>query len=134
MKIFIAYKFTGEDIDELNITLKKISAKLESFNLETFCSRFLEDWFRKNNYSKESIYQYALKQMIDVDLILFFIRSGKPSHGMKLELDKAIELKKKKILFIKKELKFPEFRKVADQIIEFNDLDKDLDKLNSLKL
>ncbi len=122
MKIFVAYRFTSEDINELEKILGKIKSILESKGGDIFCSLFLEEHFKNEGFSSDYIYEYCSGELKEHDIILFFIKSEEKSTGMELELKQAIKNNKKIVLAIQKNLHFTKFRKSAHQIIEFNEL------------
>jgi len=122
-KIFLSYKFTGEDPKELEKVLGKLKACLEAKGHTLFCSFLFEQFFRDKGYTVDEIYDYCLNQLTSCDVFIAFVKSKEPSKGMELESEKAAVLKKPYILAIKKGLEFSEFRKVADTIIEFDTID-----------
>jgi uncharacterized protein YqgQ len=122
MKIFVAYRFTGEDINELEIILSRIKSILESKGGDIFCSLFLEEHFKNEGFSSQEIYDYCSQQLKKHGIILFFIKSEDKSKGMEIELEEAIKNNKKIILVIRKNLHFAKFRNAAHQTIEFNEL------------
>ena len=129
MKIFLAYRFTDEDINELEKILSKIKSILESKGGDVFCSLFLEDRFQNKGLSYKEIYDYCSKKLKEHDIILFFIKSEGKSKGMEIELDEAVKNGKKIILAIQKDLHFTKFRSVAHQTIEYNELSDLYDSL-----
>jgi hypothetical protein len=131
-QIFLSYRFTGENISELKKTLNNITNILEKNEHEVFCSINLEEEFRRKKLTTEEIYSFCTNKLCDTDIFLAFIKSEDPSYGMKLELEKAIELKKKIILIIKKDLDFSEFRKNAEKIIEYDTYKDLLDKIKNI--
>jgi len=134
MKIFVAYRFTGEDIIELENVLSKIKNILEAKGANIFCSLFLEEHFKNEGFSSQEVYDYCSKQLLKHDIILFFIKSGEKSKGMLIELEEAIKNNKKIILTIRKNLHFAEFRQAAHQIIEFDELSNLYDLLSESEL
>ncbi len=121
-KIFISYRYTGEEPKKLNILLNKLEKVLSKKGYEVFHSMKLEKYFIENNFSNEEIYRKCLEIQEGSDICLGLIKSGDESNGMKMEFEKAIEINQKYILAIKKELDFPEYRAEAEKIIEFNNL------------
>lgn len=87
-----------------------------------FCSLYKEEYFKEQKLSKEQRYKYYKKNVQDSDIVLFFIKSDHKSGGMEFELDQATRHKKEIILAIKEKLDFPDFRKNAHDIIEYNNL------------
>lgn len=123
MKIFISFRFTGEDVEILKITLDKIKEIFESRGHDIFCSLYEDDFFKSKNFSVDEIYDYCNQKLKDYETILFFIKSSEPSKGMEMELDRAIKHNKKIIIAIQKNLNFTKFRTNAHKIIEYTDLE-----------
>lgn len=102
MKIFISYRFTGEDPVVLKKLIDKVKNKIIELKHEFICSYYLDDFFKNNNFSTYEIYTYMLNKIKESDIVLFIITSDEYSKGMYLENKEAIKLKKRRILFIKK--------------------------------
>jgi nucleoside 2-deoxyribosyltransferase len=133
MKIFLPYRFSGEDPKELEKTLSAIRNALEKGGHEVFCSFWSEEIFRTNGFSNGQILEYALEKLRSADTILIFIKSNEKSEGMLLETGYALALKKKKILAIKNEIPTVFLRQIADELIEFDSLDDLCGQLKNLR-
>ena len=59
--IFLSYRFTGEDINELTETLGKILSALRSVGHTVYCSIEDEKWFRENHRTNKQILKHALE-------------------------------------------------------------------------
>jgi len=132
MKIFLSYKFTGEDQESLKENLSKISSSLEKAGHKCFYSFFRENFFREKNFTNKQILEYALKELDISDVILAFIKSEDRSEGMLLEIGYAIAKKKKFILAIKKGVKTTFLREMANRRIEFENIEDLCSKLSKL--
>ncbi len=133
MKIFISYKRTGEDPEELKEVIHNIFTNLEKAGHIPFCSFWKDDFFKKNKFTYKQILEYALNELENSDCILAFVKSEDKSEGMLLEIGYALAKKKKLILAIKKDVRTVFIREMADQIIEFEALDQLYSKLSKLK-
>ena len=67
--------------------------------------------------------------MSETDILLAVIRKEEESTGMLMELEQALKLKMKIVLFIKKDLKHNAFRRNADEVFEFSDESELLNQL-----
>lgn len=134
MNIFIAYRFTGENRKELQATIGELANYLSRLGHTIFCSLNLEEYFQANNFTKQQIYDYCLEKQKDYDCLLAIVKSDKESYGMKLEVEKAIELSQPIILIIRKDLNFLFFRKHAKTLFEFTDFTEIYKDLNTLTL
>jgi len=123
-RIFLSFKFTGEDYDELDDFLTKASQALVKNNNAVFCSLWLEELFQQKKMSAEQIYEYCINKLAQNDVFLAFIRKEEESRGMLLELDEAIRQGKKVILFIKKGINgHQKFRSFSNEVNEYRDED-----------
>lgn len=123
-KIFLSYRFTGEDAEILKGRLGKVKTILKLNKYEVFCSFFEEEFFVKKGLSTDQIYDYCKQELKCCEVVLFFIGSNKKSKGMEMELDEAIKAKKRIVVVIQKDLEFVEFRNSAHEIIEYDNLEK----------
>ena len=74
-KIFISYRFTGEDLNKLQQTLSGICNSFTSINCETFCSINFEEKYKNENYSVKQILVHALENLEKSDYLFAFIDS-----------------------------------------------------------
>jgi hypothetical protein len=122
MKLFLAYRYTGEDLVILDNTLSLIRQILNSDGHNVFCSFFEQEYFKKLGYSADKIYDYCNQKLAENDLIIFFIKSAEKSRGMDIELEKARLFQKKIVVIIQKNLDFSDFRTSAQKVIEYDNL------------
>jgi nucleoside 2-deoxyribosyltransferase len=123
MKIFLSYRFTGEDLDQLRAIIHNICQSLEKAGHKTFCSFWKGDFFKNNSFTHKDVLEYALAELDDSDIYLAFIKSEDKSEGMLIEAGYAIAKKKKFYLAIRKGIKTTFIREMADEIIEFDSLE-----------
>lgn len=132
MKIFLSYRFTGEDAEVLKKILKKIGESLKKAGHEHFCSFWESEFFEKNNFSNEQIMNYALRELDDSDACLAFIKSNDKSEGMLLEAGYALAKGKRFYLAIKKGVSVTFMKELAGKVIEFETLEELYEKLSRL--
>jgi nucleoside 2-deoxyribosyltransferase len=133
MRIFLSYRFTGEDPDQLRAVIHSICSNLEKAGHQTFCSFWKGDFYKENGFTHKQILNHALDELERSDVYLAFIKSEEKSEGMLIEAGYAIAKKKKVYLAIKKEIHTTFMRKMADKIIEFETLDDLYQELGKLK-
>lgn len=133
MKIFLSYRFTGEDIKKLETIIKNICSKLEELEHTCYCSLWDEDYFQKNRYSNTQILNHALGKLDDSDIYLAFINSNEKSEGVLIEAGYA--LAKKKIIYsaIRKGVKTTFVKELSDKNIDFSSLNELIEKLKQFK-
>lgn len=132
-KIFLAYRFTGENPLELEKVLSEIKNNLECAGHEVVCTFWSSDFFKANGFTTGQIYEYGLQKIEECDTFLAFVKSADASKGMQMESQRAVERNKPYILAIKNGLAFPEFRSAARNIIEYSQLPELYAMLKELK-
>lgn len=132
MKVFVAYKYTGEDFKELQKTIPNICKTIDSAGNGTLCSFFNEDFYKEKKYSTGQILKHVFKEIEKADCLLAFIQSPEKSEGMLLEIGYALALDKKFILAIKKGLETTFLHEMADQVIEFENIEELHTKLKKI--
>jgi len=121
-KIFLSYRFTGEDPKQLDEVLGTIRKKLIASGHDIFCSFFMEDYFRKKAMTSDEIYDYCLERQAESDTFLVFVKSEHKSTGMQKESEKAVQLGQKYVLLIRNDLDFFYLRSLAHTTIEYKDM------------
>jgi len=128
MRIQLAYRFTGEDEQELLNQLNNIKIILEKNDHETYIP--VLDPNRPKN--KRELFLNTIKKLDSAEAILAIIKSEEKSEGMLMEIGYAWGRNKKLIIAINKNIKNTHLREFANVLIEFsdiNDLYKQLEKL-----
>jgi nucleoside 2-deoxyribosyltransferase len=133
MRIYIAYKFVGENPKELGVTLTGIAKVLKEAGHEAYFALMDEELFIKKKFSLKQILNYALRELDSCDCILVFIRSNEKSEGMLIEVGYALANNKKIILAIKKGIHLPFTKDIANEIIEFENIEELNKKLMEIK-
>lgn len=133
MRIFLSYKFTGENEDELRPIIKNICSSLEKAGHATFCSFWKTAHFKEKNFNHEQILKYAFNELDNCDCLLAFINSPIRSEGMCIEVGYALAKGKKVIAAIKDGVRSPFIESMANYLIEFDGLEDLYEKLNKLK-
>ena len=134
MKLWMAHKVSGEDYFRLESEMKKIGSSLEKAGHEPYCSFLKLETNAKNKLSKKELIQNAFDKIDEFDGTLAIIKSDDLSEGMLIEMGYTVARRKKLILAIKKEVMENRYvRAIANQIIEFNNLDDLLGKLGEIK-
>ncbi len=126
-KVFISYRFTGEDRIKLKKTISQIHDAIEEAGHRHYSTIFDSEQFANEKWSGKQILEKAFMEIDKSDLILFFVKSSKISQGMLVELGYALAKKKKIILAIKRNIKDIIFRRQIKNVIEFKDI-KDIRK------
>ena len=132
--IFLSYRFTGEDINELTETLGKVLLTLRSVGHTVYCSIEDEKWFRENHRTNKEILKHALERLDKSDVILAFVKSDQKSEGMLLEVGYMMAKGKSFALALKRETKTTFLAELAEPLIEFDSIDDLCDKLTKVNL
>ena len=122
-KIFISYKFTGENKKELEKEIKSICNSLGKKGHSSYCS-FLDK--NLEGKEKEDIFKSAMDEIDKSDTLFVFLKKEDSCEGMLMEIGYAMAKKKKIILAIKKDVKNTHLRELIEEVYEFDSL-KDLE-------
>src|SRR5665213_1839035 len=114
MKVFLSYRFTGEDSAELKQIHEGIEKALLANGHTQWCSFGYEDYFKEQNYTNKQIMEHSLAELDKADTILAYIKSDQKSEGMLLEIGYALAKNKRFILAIKKGIKTTSIAQIAD--------------------
>ena len=120
MKIYIAYRFTGEDPKVLREDMDNITKALTILGHEIYCSFDREQYFKDNNFSGKQIVEYSLDKMNDCDAILAYIKSPEKSEGLLIEMGYAIAKEKAIYLLTGIGVKTIYLHEIAKKHIEFS--------------
>ncbi len=134
MKIFVSYKFTGEDPVALKQVLGDICKALTTAGYESSCSIGQEDFFLANKYTNKQIMEHALKDLNQCDVLLAFINANEKSEGMLIEVGYALAKGIPIILAKRKSVFTNSLSGISDRIIEFADLPDLNQQLSQLKI
>lgn len=132
-RIFLAYRFTGEEIEGLTITLGKILSTLRQAGHTVYCSIEDEQSFRRNGIKNVAILRYAFERLDESDMVLAFVSSDLRSEGMLMEIGYALAKGKRIAVAMKKGVKSPLLPHLADPLIEFEFIDDLCGKLANIK-
>jgi len=130
MKFFIAYKVTGENVEELEKTIKTICSAIKEKGHEYYCTIEEESFEEK---SRKDMMDHAFHKINDADALFVFINSEGKSEGMLMEIGYALGNNKKIILAINKKVQKTYLREIADKVIEFNNIEDIKDKIGESK-
>lgn len=129
MKIFISYRYTGENRDTLKDIIDNLCLTFKKAGHEVFCSFYNNYFYKENNFSYKQILDHALTELDNSDCVFALIKSEEKSEGMLLELGYAYSKNKKIILAIKSNVKTVFLREIAEKVIEFDEIDNLYKKL-----
>ncbi|MBW2970456.1 nucleoside 2-deoxyribosyltransferase [Candidatus Woesearchaeota archaeon] len=134
MKVFVSYRFTGENKKELNEILPEVCETLKSAGHDHYCSFFDSAQFEHEKWSGKKILQKAFSEIDISEVVLFFVRTSDVSQGMLVELGYSLAKNKKIVLLINNSVKDSIFRRQIEHVVEFDDMSDLKDKLVNLKL
>ena len=120
MKIYIAYRFTGEDPKVLRADMDAISSALNNLGKEIFCSFDREQYFKDNNFTGKNIIEFSLNQMDNCDVVLCYIKSPEKSEGLLIEIGYAIAKNKDVYLLTEKDIKTTYLHEIAKKHLTFS--------------
>lgn len=133
-KIFISYRFTGEDTEKLKKIMSQIHNAINDAGHDHYSTIFDSAQFDNEKWSGKQIMEKAFREIDKSDLIIFFVNSSDISQGMLVELGYSLAKNKKMILTIQKQIKDSIFRRQIEEVIEFEDIEDLKNKLKKLNL
>lgn len=122
MKIYLAYRFRGEDFTALKQELDEIANSLSAAGHQAYHSVSREEYFQKKHFSKKQIFDYSIDKLKKSDALLAYIKSSEKSEGMLLEIGFALALDKPIYVAIKKGVKTNFVTEIAQKVIKYNNL------------
>ncbi|MFH1358805.1 MAG: nucleoside 2-deoxyribosyltransferase [archaeon] len=130
MKIQLAYKMTGENREEVIEMLKEIKSILEEKSNEVYVPELNPD----RPKTKKELYLDTLRKLDSADVLLAIIKSDDKSEGMLMEIGYAMGKDKKVVTAIWDCVKQTHLRELANQVIEFNNIDNLYKKLKEVDI
>jgi hypothetical protein len=132
MKTYFAYSLSdNKDKEGLKSSLMKISEAFLKKGRETYITwRDIENWEEPGG-SRENIAKKALEMIKGSDEVFVFVGSPEKSEGMLIEAGFARGLGKKIILGILKDLEYKFLRTIANEVVEFEDVNELTEKLKN---
>src|SRR5437016_3060861 len=98
MKIFLSFRFTGEDPLKLAETNKKIVGALAKSGHTIWHSLDAQAHFVEHQFSSKQILEHSLRELDSSDALLAYINSEERSEGMLIEIGYAMAKGKKIII------------------------------------
>ncbi len=132
-KIFISYRFSGENKEQLKKLIEKIHDTIGRAGHRHYSTIFDTDQFANEKWSGKKIMQKSFAEIDSSDVILFLVRGPEISPGMLVELGYALAKNKKLLLAIDKKITESIFRRQITEVIEFETFQGLLSALSKLK-
>ncbi|MCD4771674.1 nucleoside 2-deoxyribosyltransferase domain-containing protein [archaeon] len=132
MRIYVAYKLSGTNVEKLRLRLEKISKIIEKLGHKSFIFiRDVQDW-KPGEMKPEEVMERARIEMKKSDVILVVLESAEKGEGLLIESGYMKGLGKKLIVASKEDCRGFLLKGIADEVFEF-DGDRELeDKLNRI--
>ena len=131
-KIFIGQAVTGQDIKSLQKEMEKIYDVLSQAGYKPYST--LEEEENENSFEKAGDWiNHAFKVIDEHDIFLAIVRTEHRSEGMLMEIGYVLSKKKKLVLAVKKDVKNTYIGDLADEVIEWDNFEDLVKKLEELK-
>jgi nucleoside 2-deoxyribosyltransferase len=130
MKIFIGQAVSGQDLEKLYKEMEKIYTSLEEH--EYYCT-LQEDEEEFSKKTKSEMLQHAFEEIDKSDALLAIVRSEHRSEGLLIEIGYVMATGKKLIVAVQNDVKNTYLRELADQVIEYTNIDDLVEKLKEIK-
>src|SRR3989338_4058729 len=85
-KIFVAYRFTGEDPSVLSAMISHVTAALDTAGYDGISSFSEEQAFQSRSMNASAINQDMCRRMVDCDAFLAIVKDDQKSEGMLIEV------------------------------------------------
>ena len=131
MKIYLAYKLSDRNLEEVKERLLEIDKVVKKLGHETFIFiRDIQNW--KPNGEPKLIMEKAMENMKKCDAILSIIETQEKGEGLLLESGYMKALGKKVIVASKPEGRAVLLKGMADEVFEFNNMKEFEEKLRKI--
>jgi nucleoside 2-deoxyribosyltransferase len=133
-RVFISYQFRGILKEDLFATIPKIHKAIETAGHNHYSTLFESEQYTTEKWSGKEIMNKAMKEIDSSSVVLFYVHKIPESQGMLVELGYALSKKKRCILAINKNITQSIFRRLIDEIIEFETLEDLTQKLTKYSI
>ena len=130
---FIAYRHTGEDIQQLEERIRTIEAALATHNIKIYATLFDQTAFNQNHVPAGRIMEVAFQKIAAMDGLFVLIMNNDKSEGQLIEVGYAIASKKPVIVAYQKDSN-TYVNELANVAIPFDDMADLANKIRDAKL
>lgn len=132
MRVYIAHRLTGENLDELRKVLEQVSDVIIDAGHESFIFwRDVENWV-PNSLPMSTIYTRCLEEIDKSDMVFVFNHSDKKSEGMLIECGYAKGKNKKFIVAVREGAPQQWLEHLSEKFFKFKDMDDFTSKAKEL--
>lgn len=129
MKIYLAYKLSNRDFEEVKKRLIEVDKIVKELGHETFIFlRDVQNWQPKG--TPKEIMEEAMTHMKKCDAVLTIVETQEKGEGLLLETGFMKGINKKVIVAIGKEGRANLLKGMADEVFEFRGMVEFKEKLN----
>lgn len=118
-KVFISYKLTGNNKNEVYDDILKITSCCSEVGLETYASILELEKISKKYKEPREIFKYVIDKLKNSDIVLIYLNSNKKSEGILLEVGYAMAYNKPVILLKKQGVKSYFVESIANKVINY---------------
>jgi len=124
MRVYIAYKLSGMELESLKKRLEEITNIIESLGHETFIFvRDVQNW-SPGGMKPQEIMKRARSEMEKSDIILSILEVADKGEGLLIESGYMKGLGKKLIVATKKDCRGFLLKGIADEVFEYEDVEE----------
>ena len=134
MKLFLAYRFTGEKKEDLEKILVTVRDSLQKNGVEVYCSFFDQETFASKKSSARDIMDHAFSVLDKSDMLFVLQTSENKSEGLLMEVGYAIAKNIPIAVAIKEGVKNTYLPEMAGSVIRWKNLQDLVKQVESLKL
>lgn len=124
MKIFLSYRFTGEDQQKLIKEITFVEQIFEKQGHSIYSTIHDSEQFENEKWSGKAILQKAFQEIQNADILVFLVKSEDISQGMIAELGYSLSTNKRIMLLINKKVTDSIFRRQIEETYEYENLEE----------
>lgn len=133
-KIFVSFKFTGEEPVELMKNMSAVIGALREKGYKVYCNIESEERYQKEKLTAKQIFEDTLPNLDSSDAVFVFNNSDLRSEGMLIEIGYALAMKKPIIMAAKKGITANSSKAVSTSVIEFESVDDLVQQIKTLEI
>lgn len=120
MKIFLSYRFTGEDKKILIEQISFVEKTFQQLGHSVYSTIHDSEQFAHEKWSGKAILGKAFQEIRNAELLVFLVKNEEISQGMIAELGYCLSTNKRIILLINEKVKESIFRRQIEETYEYN--------------
>ena len=123
VKIFISYKYTGEDLTKVWAAINKLTTTIHRTGNIYFCNLYSDDMYIKEHYTTKQIMDHCVENLKTCDIYLAYV-TGDFAGGMAIECGYAYSLGMKIVACLPNNKEtYTSLKGISTHVLTYEDLD-----------